>query len=156
MLLPPSMMYIRALPSGTGKCDHGVALLAAFQQRSKLAPLPLQHCRVFLSGINVHKQKDTNVILREAGANVVSNASGLLKLLNADSETVSGESQEKIVLVCDDVLPRNVASNLKSLQSAQKILIVNSSWVFDSISAGRILSSVDYPPYQISARPFAS
>ena len=153
-LAPLSSMYVRALPSGTGKYDHGVALLAAIQQRSKVVHLPLQNCRIFLSGISAQKEKDTNAILREAGANVISNISTLLKVLNTVSEISSGESREKVVLVCDGVIPRNVAINLQSLQSSKNISIVNSSWVFDSISAGRILPSVDHPPSHMSAKPF--
>ncbi len=153
VVLPKSSMYIRTLPSETGKFDHGVALLAAFQQRANVPPFPLQHCHVFLSGIRLEKQNDTNAILREAGGQFVSNASALLKLWNEQLELASVESPQKLVIVCDDVLPRTVASYFQQSHPSIKYpMVVNSSWVFDSVSAGQILPSMDYPPTHISAR----
>ncbi len=152
---PASSMYIRALPATIGSSENnGVALLAAFQQQFKVAPAPLQKCHVFLSGISVEKQKDTNVILREAGATVVTSAPLLLKLLNNERETAPGNSPAEIVVVCDDILPRNIASCLQSLQLADQLLIVKSSWIFDSICAGQKLPSMDYPPSHHTARLF--
>ncbi|GAX27129.1 BRCA1-associated RING domain protein 1 [Fistulifera solaris] len=151
-IIPPlSSMYIRALPAtGSSSRNNGVALLAAYQQQFQEAPAPLQKCHVFLSGISVEKQKDTIVILREAGAIVVTSTPALLKLLGNEQE----KAPAKIVVVCDDVLPRNLATSLPSLQLAGHVLIVNSSWVFDSICAGQKLPSVDYPPSHHSARLF--
>lgn len=145
---PTSSVYIRTLPSTSGNYDHGVALLAAFRQKSKLAPFPFKHCQIYLSGISDHMEKDINILLREGGAVVLPSTSALTKVLRLNSEPC----RQKVVVVCDGILPSNMASKFRGLFDTKNVFFVNSSWVFDSISAGKMLPSINHPPPHISAR----
>ena len=102
------------------------------------------------------KLKDVQLLLREAGGTVLTSASQAAKMVNGELES---EANDKIILLCDrsstDSKSGITAALEKSIrerhgkgynQDGRAILIVNSNWLFDSISCAKQLDSTPFQP----------
>ncbi len=102
------------------------------------------------------KLKDVQLLLREAGGTVLTAASQATKMVNGELES---EANDKIIFLCDqsstDSKSGITAALAKSIrerygkgcnQDGRMILIVNSNWLFDSISCAKQLDSTPFQP----------
>ena len=145
----------------------GVSSYAALFQKQKsdslIGVLPLENVQVLLcgqwrKGQSALKKSDAQVLLREAGAEILKTPSAVVKVLKGSQLPCS----RRVVLLCDDSptdpgsitdpLVRETKSLLDRVSQRSRVvgstpvLIVNSSWLFDSISCGRVLDANDFEP----------
>jgi len=104
------------------------------------------------------KAKDVNLILRESGATILNSLANVTKLLKKDIGMQ--DSPRILVLLCDGTInsvstgfTSNIAELIKETKRNAKkdnrkcpVLIVNSNWIFDSISCCTILGTDHYEP----------
>jgi hypothetical protein len=152
VVVPTSSMFIRSLPTKTdeleknGSALYGVASLAADYHRAPNAKkiAPLANCCVHLCGpFSSKKRSDIQLLSKEAGAKMLSSPSDAiskLKTLAADSS-----NDTIMVLLCDDpssnAIPAAMEQEAKMVlqgdnNNKDSLLVVNSSWLFDTITCG--------------------
>jgi len=153
VLPPPSFskdhpMFVSTLPSKLLPNQHpfGVWSLAASSS------LLLDQCHVYLCGTwKKNAKKDIQLLLRQTGANILSNASATLEIIQQHQLTTT--STTTLVLVCHESSNTDKQSGItqqlsKSIlqKSSQQIMVVNSNWLFDCITSAQKLDSTQYPP----------
>lgn len=172
IIIPTPSMMIRSLPTktrgleATGSTGYGVASLAATMHQSTSSDghhLLFSNMFVLLCGaFSAGKRADIHLLLKEGGAELLSNpAAAVAKLKTLSSSTTDEGSPHqnpvKVVLLCDDssstssmnVIPAMLEKEAKTTldsSHAESLLVVNSSWLFDSITCGRPLDARFFQP----------
>ena len=170
VLLPESSMMIRSLPSKTKSIEsncasrYGVAALAARVHESTGDNLLLSRKAFLLCGsIAPAKRNDIQILLKEAGAELLSNPTAAVsKLKDLLDRPALEKRTETVVLLCDDtncnasinVIPAGLykQAKLAAEHNRRILLVVNSSWLFDSISCGSVLGAEEFEPASTKAR----
>ena len=170
VLLPQSSMMIRSLPSKTKSIEsscastYGVAALAVRAHESTGDDLLLSRKAVLLCGsIAPAKRNDIQLLLKEAGAELLSNPTvAVTKLKDMIDQPALEKRTETVVLLCDDtncntsinVIPVGLykQAKLAAEHNRRVLLVVNSSWLFDSISCGSVLGAEEFEPASPKAR----
>lgn len=157
----------------------GVTTFAARHQRhinlngmTIKPPLLLNGISFFMCGqwqSNLGKRKDVQILLREAGASLLSSGAQTVKKMNDISANYDDDDDAgtRIVLLCHDNITdhgssitnaitkaaRNLAvgttmteNNKGGKQRRPSLLVVNTNWLFDCISCATVLGADDYPP----------
>jgi hypothetical protein len=164
-VVPSPEMYIRTVPAK--KTDPnindslGASLCAARIQQANTLPkcnleLPLSSAHVLLCGQYYSaegspRKADIQVLLRESGATLLPSAGAAIKKL----KTIGDNDSFKVVLLCDecqtnercgisDGLDKEVMAALE--RDHQRVVVVSSAWLFDSISSGGMISSQLFEP----------
>jgi hypothetical protein len=144
-VLPDSSMYVRTLPTKTTRksliMDFGVSAIAATIRSSRLQVATFQfkvlnNVSVYLCG---RFETTITTLLGEAGAKVLTASKTVAKL--------SAGGDPKVVLLCSDndcKIPERVESQVKIHKS--QVHVVNTDWLFDSISCGSVLTAGAYEP----------
>jgi hypothetical protein len=172
IVIPTPSMMIRSLPTKTrgldaaGSTGYGVAALAATMHQSTSSGghhLLFSNMFVLLCGaFSAGKRADIHLLLKEGGAELLSNpAAAVAKLKVLSSSTTDKRSPQqnavKVLLLCDDssstssmnVIPAMLEMEAKTTldsSHAESLLVVNSSWLFDSITCGRPLDIRFFQP----------
>jgi hypothetical protein len=145
-VLPDSSMFVRTLPTKTTREEQimafGVSAIAAAIRSSRVQAATfhfqiLNDISVFLCG-----RFETTIakLLREAGAEVLTASSTVVAKLSADGDP-------QVVLLCSDKdckIPGSVKSQVQIHKS--QVRVVNTDWLFDSISCGSVLAAGAYAP----------
>lgn len=153
-VLPNAEMLAHSLPTKTEsivtskESDFGVARMAAGVAQK--APLPLhQHCVFFCGDFSGSHRKDLQLMAREAGAKVLSSASAVTPQLGKSS----------VVLVCHDaptgnIIPASLVKQVQSLlaEDPSSVLVVNSQWIFESITCAKALPANAFAPGNSKAK----
>lgn len=153
-VLPTPEMLARSLPTKTdsiiasGEAHFGVARLAA--HLAQKAPLPFENYYFFFCGtFSANIRKDLQVLVRDAGAKVLSNAAAVTAQLG----------KARVVLLCHDSptgtivptpLAKEVYGALKS--DASSVLVVNVQWISESITCAKALPAKDFAPVNAKAK----
>jgi hypothetical protein len=149
-------MYIRSFPTKTSTldsslCNLGVAIQAARMRQQDVGLiskdhniLPLGCCFVHLCGtFTSPKKADICMLLKEAGATIMASPSLTFKQLKSASS--------KVILLCDNATSDG-ACGINDILAKQvreanaRVLVVNLSWLFDSISCGVPAPGDPYEP----------
>jgi hypothetical protein len=168
VVVPTSSMFIRSLPTKTdvleknGAALFGVASLAADYHRSpnnnnaKKIMVPLANCFVHLCGpFSPKKRSDIQVLAKEAGAKMLSSPSDAISKLK--TLTAGGNyDSSKVIWLCDDssshAVPVAMEQEAKTVlqghddRSKGSLLVVNSSWLFDTITCGSTVPPHAFEP----------
>lgn len=164
-VVPSLEMYIRTVPAKNTEPNIndslGASLCAARIQQASTVPqyklvLPLSHASVLVCGQyntaeGSPRKADVQVLLRESGATVLPSAGAAIKKL----KTIGDNDSSKVVLLCDecqtnercgisDSLHKEVMEALE--RDHQRVAVVSSAWLFDSISCGGMISSQLFEP----------
>jgi hypothetical protein len=147
VVAPESNHYIRSLPTKTKSAEESQNFGVAFRAATidyDIGPdsgkhAPLCNAFVYLCGFSTKKEGDFGLLCREAGAKeVTTNKSVAL----SKAKNLTNSPECKFVLLCDnsnvrisDRLEREIRKN------KDQVLVVNSHWLFDSISCGMALPS---------------
>lgn len=159
LVLPESSMYIRSLPTknrieGTVKSDFGVAYLAAISNHNEKTSHRfdlLQNYYVYLCGFSQKSESDFSLLLREAGAKeVITNKQTAL----AKIKLVTKQPRGKMVVMCNDSNVTISTPFEKAIREhPDKVIVVNSTWLVDSISCGVALGALEaYQPHAPKAK----
>jgi hypothetical protein len=104
------------------------------------------------------KKADIELLLKESGANLSSSASDFIKTLKNEMKQKHqrshvGNASVGFILICDDSssdstcgIPKEMETVLESTLAEVSVFVVTSSWLFDSISCGSLLSRDQYEP----------
>jgi NAD-dependent DNA ligase len=166
VVVPTSSMFIRSLPTKTdeleknGSALFGVASLAADYHRATNAKkmLPLADCFVHLCGpFSPKKRSDIQLLAKEAGAKLLSSTSDAISKLKT---LIAGSNDSKVVLLCDDsssnavpvAMEQEAKTVLQGNDSKGSLLVVNSSWLFDTITCGSTVSPNAFEPFSPRAK----
>jgi hypothetical protein len=116
------------------------------------APLPLEnHFTFFCGAFEANHRKDLQLLAREAGAKVLTNTSAVMKKLG----------KAKVILVCHDIpttgamIPPSLLEAVrKSLATHSKnnTLVVNSQWIFESVTCAKAMPPDAFAPANVKAR----
>lgn len=128
----------------------GVARMAALLAQN--APLPLDNHFIFFCGAfdNSHR-KDLQLLVREAGA----------KVLMSVSEVTMKLGEAKVILVCHDVpttgtiIPPSLFAAVRTLLTTSPsitTMVVNSQWIFESVTCAKVIPSHAFAPVNVKAR----
>ena len=153
-VLPTADMIARSLPTKTdaiissGEANFGVARLAA--QLAQKSPLPLHNHSIFFCGaFAANRRKDLQILAREAGAKILSDAAAVSAKLG----------KTRVVLLCSEVptgtiIPAPLAKEVRTaLQTdTSSVFIVHSQWIFESITCAKALSAKAFPPVNAKAK----
>ncbi len=126
----------------------GVARMAA--QLALKSPSPLHNYFVFFCGTFAAKQrKDLQLLAREAGAKVLPTPSAVLSKLGI----------AKVILLCHDVstgsvVPSSLVEHVRTTltKNDSSVLVVNTQWIFESITCARAVPLNAFPPVNIKAK----
>lgn len=122
-------VYFRALPSkGETSSETGVYQLAAKLPTKLLDGLKIHVCGKF----SAQKRQDISTLVRDAGGEIVQHPSSVRAV----------EAHDLIVLCEGPAAPLSIVKNFEGSEA----LFVDSSWLFDSISAGQVLGPGNYEP----------
>ena len=146
-IIMPSDFWVRSLPvrnednSSKIEADYGVARIAAQPHRVNQC---LDTCAIHLSGDFARPPRaDVMLLAREAGAALT------LETVAVEAFLRNSDMKSKLVLICDDTCT-SISDSLKNALldgDKERVLVVNPSWLFDSIAAGAPMLSKDaYPP----------
>jgi hypothetical protein len=162
LVLPEASMYIRTLPTkiaNSASFDFGVAFLAAaldFSRDYSSCHAPLRNVSVYLNGFSCQNETNFGALLRLAGANevIVNKQTALSKVKALGNHKEHSSSGVQMVMMCND---SNVgisdALEREVRQHRAHVIVVNSQWLFDSVSCGRALSAtVPYTPKDPKAK----
>ena len=160
-VIPEASMYVRTLPTKTGiakpfSADFGVSFLAAAKDYSESFSSrysPFRSCAIYLLGFSSKNGTNFGSLLREAGAELITNKQSALAKLKAIS-CPEDHGSKKIVVLCEanasitDALEREIAKH------SDRVAVVNTSWLVDSISCGVAVnpSAVGYEPQGAKAK----
>lgn len=153
-VFPTSEMISRSLPAKTdaiisnGESNFGIARMVA--QLAKKAPLPLEHHSIFFCGaFAANRRKDLQLLARDAGAKVLSNASAVSAKFG----------KGRVVLLCHDaatgtIIPAPLAKEADTAlkTNAHSVLVVNAQWIFESITCAKPLPTNAFPPVNAKAK----
>ena len=134
-------MFIRTFPSKVGnQVDFGVALLAAAAQCNGHFYQPLHDHSVYLCGtFSKNVKADVGLLLREAGATIITHPASAVAKIKSFVE--NGGSGGKVVLLCADGASSNAgltpALERQVMVQPENILVVNTHWLFATVSSGR-------------------
>lgn len=144
-VVPPTT-WVWSLPSknATISDEAGVSILAAALHATHGEFRLLRNYKIFLCGsFPIQKRLDVTALLREAGATLV-------KRLPARCD-----ESEVIVVLCEGnstkSLPKTFERNY-SRYDKHRLLVVNTDWLFDSVSCGIPLKANEYEPEHPKAR----
>jgi hypothetical protein len=165
VVVPSPEMYIRTVPAKTTEPSIndflGASLCAARIQQAGTLPqcnlvLPLSNAHVLLCGQynraeGSPRKIDVQVLLRESGATLLPSAGAAIKKL----KTIGDNDSYKVVVLCDDCqtdercgisdgLYKEVMAALE--RDHQRVVVVSSAWLFDSISCGGMILSLLFEP----------
>lgn len=168
VIVPSQDMYIRTVPAKATDpliaANLGASLLAAriHQAADKGNAQLLSNTRVLLCGQyntaeGSPRKNDIQTLLRESGASILTSVGGAMSKL----KKVGDDDASKIVLLCDEC-PHNdrcgISTGLaKEAKAALErddngVLVVNSTWLFDSISCGEMAPPKPFKPRSARAR----
>jgi hypothetical protein len=154
-VIPSAEMLAHSLPAKTGAVTtsqdsaFGVARMAA--RVAQKAPPPLHQHHVFFCGdFSGSRRKDLQLLAREAGATVLTNASAVSSKLG----------KSRVVLVCHDaptgtVIPTPLVKQVETALTAEEpssVLVVNPQWIFDSITCAKALPTENFAPVNSKAK----
>lgn len=152
---PDSTMYVRSLPtkSNTSNPDFGVAKMAvAFYncdslcESDELRCQPLRSCFVYLCGFSCKNEGDFSALARQAGAKeIITKPHCALTKLKA----MQGSDSSKFVVLCNDsnaIISDSFEKEIRNASNVNEILVVNSLWLFDSISCAEALPATSFKP----------
>jgi hypothetical protein len=168
-------MFIRTIPTKTdemnSQTEFGVSLVAARieQVQKKLLPrgvntLPLRNvcvmlCGQFSSVDRSPKRADVQLLVREAGAEILTSAGALFGKLKAIASC--SDNVTKVILLCDEStkddrcgISSKTSGRVKTVLKnyPDRVLVVNSGWLFDSVAAGLTAPALYYEPRSPLAR----
>lgn len=136
-VLPSSSAFIRSLPlksHGVTGADFGVARTAAGMLRFGKNTGVLVGYSIYICGGSLSRQSeiDTSVLIRESGAELLSNPLSATKSIQAD------DNEECVVLLTNDTIDSGITPALDEAirSNPGQVLVVTSQWLFDSISCG--------------------
>jgi hypothetical protein len=156
---------IRSLPTKTSMVDQqqqdgsnnylfGVAKLAANLEKFGKNALPLAGHEIHLCGaFPQNKRSDITALSKEAGARPLLQAADVSEKLqsiikNDSNSSNGGSSGPTIVLACEDKPSGSLISaklereiKLVLAKDPQAVLVVNSSWIIESITCGKALAA---------------
>ena len=151
-LIPEASMYVRTLPTKTAidkpfSADFGVSFLAAAREYSELYSLsysPFQNCSIYLLGFSSKDGASFTSLLRDAGADLITNKQSLLAKLKG----LSTDGLKKIVVLCAANVSITDALEREIVNHSDMVAVVNASWLVDSISCGVALNptAASYEP----------
>jgi hypothetical protein len=168
IVVPTSSMFIRSLPTKTDELEKngaalfGVASLAADYQRASSPGkkmLPLANSFVHLCGpFSPKKRSDIQLLAKEAGAKVLASPSDAISKLKTLTATGSNDSQ--VIWLCDDsslnavpiTMEQEAKTVLQGHDSKGSLLVVNSSWLFDTITCGSTVPPHAFEPFSPRAK----
>lgn len=164
VISPSPEQYIRTVPVKSTDplvdANLGVSLLAARMHEGNsqlLSNVRVLLCGQFASSEGSPRKTDIQALLRESGANVLTSEGGAMNKL----KKVGDDDASKIVLLCDECPNNNrcgISTGLaKEVKAALErddngVLIVNSMWLFDSISCGQMAPPQPFKPRSARAR----
>ena len=144
----PQAFLIQTLRSetSTGKADilsNGILYLAACLHSQPSFQL-LKNYSVLIGGGFTPRQLELDVLslLRQAGA----------KILTPASLKAKSKSSDPIVLICGDNAGSLPESSMRVLSQHKNLVVGTHHWWFDSLSAGKLLSTEDYEPNDTRAK----
>jgi hypothetical protein len=155
-VLPDSSMYIRSLPTKSNvasRADFGVAKLAVSWNRSP-EKISTQHLRytpfrsfiVYLCGFSCKNESDFSALARQGGVKEVITRplSALAKL-----KAMKGTENEKYVILCNEsnvAISDALEKEIRNCHTTKHVAVVNSFWLFDSISCAEALPPTSFKP----------
>jgi hypothetical protein len=143
-------------PRDLSTATFGIPSLAICR-RSGQEVLLFQNVYVFLAGNvwkhDTTKSKDIQLLVKEGGGSILTSASQSTKMVK---EEIPG-SEKQVVILCDDSNTDSASGITKALARAVSdlydrpidrtpVFIVNSKWLFDSISCAKCLETEEYAP----------
>jgi hypothetical protein len=156
--IPSSLHFVRSLPTKHTQhlvSDYGIAYTAwRLQQDADFQLLP--HYMVYLcKPYSERKEADIASLVKASGAEMILHASkALTKAKKMDSNN-NNNNASKMVVLSDDTEHDGISDALKEqiYQNPQYFLVVNSQWLFDSISNGKTLAAIEvYMPLSSGGR----
>jgi hypothetical protein len=144
---PSSMHFVRTLPMKVTEgltSDFGVAHVACALQRDDTFRVLEKHSVYLCKPYSQSKLSDITSLVKMAGAELLPTATAALRA----AKKMSDESGTMVILTDDDV-NSGIPPALQDLiyKSPSRYVIVNSHWLFDSISTGKPLAPVEvYQP----------
>jgi hypothetical protein len=169
---PSEGMFVQTLPAkenffmkpgvnGNDTAHGGVFYLGGHHEHSAkikaAATLLFDGAYVYLCGNGWKKSsakvKDVQILLKEGGANILNTANVVAKTMKKGLD-----DQSNLVLLCDGKIDSNSPSFPKTLSDSVEnaingengekynILVVNSTWLFESISCATLLSAKHFQP----------
>lgn len=168
VVLPSPDMYIRTAPVKTNDplidANLGASLLAARLHQAKgqqnaqlLSNVRVLLCGQYNSAEGSPRKADIQALLRESGATVLTSAGGAMNKL----KKVGDDDASKIVLLCDECkhndrcgISTGLAKEVKAAleRDGNGVVVVNSTWMFDSISCGKMAPPQPFKPHSARAR----
>ena len=158
VISPCPEQYIRTVPVKTSdplvNANLGVALLAARMHQGTsqlLSNVRVLLCGQFVSSEGSPRKADIQALLRESGATVFTSEGAAMNKL----KKVGDNDASKILLLCDECPNNNrcgISTGLaKEVKAALErddtgVLVVNSMWLFDSISCGQMVPTQPFKP----------
>ena len=157
VVVPQADMYVRSLPTSKTviaqpfSADFGVAFLAAARDYSSnynSAYSPFRNCAVYLCGFGSKQGMNFSELLRESGGEVITNKQSALAKIKALHGANDESSKKKIVIMCDSNVSITEALDREVRDHRDRVAVVNSSWLVDSVSCGVALnpSAAAYEP----------
>jgi len=166
--VPSPDMYIRTVPVKTSdaliNAALGVSLYAARLHQAKgqgdaqlLSNVRVLLCGHYNSAEGSPRKADIQALLRESGATIMTSVGGAMNKL----KKVGEDDASKIVLLCDECqhndrcgISTGLAKEVKAAleRDGHGVLIINSTWLFDSISCGEMAPPNPFKPRSARAR----
>lgn len=156
-VLPDSSMYVRSLPTKSNvasNAEFGVAKLAVTWARSRekgsmldARYTPFQGVYIYLCGFSCKHESEFSALARHGGAKEV-----ITKPLSALAKLKAMQSSEnsKYVVLCNDtnsLISDALEKEIRSNHATKDIMVVNSFWLFDSISCAEPLPPTSFKPH---------
>ena len=155
-VLPEPCMFVRSLPTKTNvasNAEFGAAKMActwaqSCEKGNKIGTryAPFRNMYIYLCGFSCKNESDFSALARQGGAKeVITKPLAAIAKLKA----MKNELDMKYVILCNDT---NVAfsdafeKEIRNYKSTDTILIVNSFWLFDSISCAEALPPTSFKP----------
>jgi hypothetical protein len=165
-VLPDSSLYVRSLPTKShvaSDAEYGVAKIACKRGQERNVSngeryAPFRDAVIYLCGFSCKNEVDFSALARQGGASEVitkpATALARLKVMNSSKNDGCGG---KFIILCSESnaiisetfereLQRTCTCSLTS-RFGMVVLIVNSSWLFDSISCAEALPPTSFKPY---------
>lgn len=151
--------FIRSLPTkasefeDSGQTRFGVAMLsAAWSSRPNGPALPFRDTFVFLCGAYTPDLRKYIIeLLKEGGAKILPGPSDVSTMLKSYAN--SGRTSSKTVILCSDgglSMPKSLETELKATlenrEWKKSVSIVDSTWVFESITCAKALPPISFEP----------
>lgn len=144
-------------PRDFSTASYGVLSLALCVHSSQRQPLLLfQNMKVFLAGEGWHKEttkaKDVQLLVKEGGGSLLPSSLDAIK-------TIKKHTKKLVVILCDDSDTDSLSGISSDLACAireryhsfdfvseKPLLVVDSKWLFDSISCAKLLEASNFKP----------